>query len=58
MSVIYVVLPVSLIIAVGAVIAWTWAVRTGQLDDLETPAARILGDDRPVDRDDDEGDPS
>ena len=45
MSVIYVVLPVALVIAAAAVIAFMWAVRSGQMDDLETPAHRILHDD-------------
>jgi cbb3-type cytochrome oxidase maturation protein len=45
MSVIYVVLPVALLIAAAAVAAFVWAVRTGQLDDMETPAMRMLHDD-------------
>ncbi|NNF41535.1 MAG: cbb3-type cytochrome oxidase assembly protein CcoS [Phycisphaerales bacterium] len=44
MSVIYIVLPVALLLAGGAVVAFVWAVRSGQLDDLETPAWRVLGD--------------
>ncbi|RLB62996.1 MAG: cbb3-type cytochrome oxidase assembly protein CcoS, partial [Deltaproteobacteria bacterium] len=28
---------------------FVWAVRSGQFDDLETPAVRILFDDQPVD---------
>ena len=45
MSVIYIVLPLALLFAGIAVWAFIWAVRQGQLDDLETPAARILLDD-------------
>ena len=41
----YVLLPAALLFAVGAVAVFVWAVRSGQFDDLETPAARILGDD-------------
>jgi len=44
-SVIFVVLPVALLIAASAVVAFIWAVRSGQLDDMETPAVRMLLDD-------------
>ena len=47
MSVIYVVLPLALLLAAAAVAAFTWAVRRGQFDDVETPAMRILYDDEP-----------
>lgn len=53
MGVIYVVLPASLAIASLAVMAWIWTVKTGQMDDLETPAHRMLNDDE----DDDDGGP-
>jgi len=42
MSVLYVVLPLSLLLAVAAVVTFVWAVRSGQMDDLETPGVRIL----------------
>jgi cbb3-type cytochrome oxidase maturation protein len=45
MSVIYVVLPVALVMALVAVAAFTWATRKGQFDDLETPAMRAVLDD-------------
>jgi cbb3-type cytochrome oxidase maturation protein len=35
----------AVIFVVAAVIAFRWAVRDGQLDDLDTPALRMLGDD-------------
>jgi len=41
----YIVLPLALIFAGVFVAAFIWAVRQGQLDDLETPAARMLFDD-------------
>jgi cbb3-type cytochrome oxidase maturation protein len=44
-SVVYIALPVALLLALAGVIAFIWAVRSGQLDDLETPGLRILGDD-------------
>ena len=46
----FVLLPVSLLFAVGAVLVFVWAARSGQFDDLETPALRVLGEeegDRP-----------
>lgn len=41
----YIVLPLALLFAGVFVCAFIWAVRHGQLDDLETPAARMLFDD-------------
>jgi len=45
MAVMYVLLPAALLFAVAAVAVFVWAARSGQFDDLETPAMRILGDD-------------
>ena len=45
MSVIYIVLPLALVMAGVGLWAFIWAVRGGQLDDLETPAIRMLHDD-------------
>ncbi|MEM7167146.1 MAG: cbb3-type cytochrome oxidase assembly protein CcoS [Planctomycetota bacterium] len=45
MSVLYVLLPLALLFAVSALIAFVWATRGGQFDDLQTPAVRILHDD-------------
>ena len=45
MSVLFVVFPVAILIAAAAVAAFIWAVRGGQMDDLETPAMRMLHDD-------------
>ncbi len=45
MSVIYILLPLALLVAGGFVLAFIWAARRGQFDDLETPAMRILDDD-------------
>ena len=47
METIFVLLPVALLIAGIALALFVWAVRTGQYDDLETPAVRILFDDEP-----------
>ena len=48
MSVIYVALPVALLIAAAAVAACAWALKDGQLDDLDTPPFRAIYDDVPT----------
>ena len=45
MEVLFIVFPLALLIAAAAVAAFIWAVRRGQMDDLETPAIRMLHDD-------------
>ncbi len=45
MSVIFIALPVAIALAAAAVWGFVWAVRGGQMDDLETPPRRILFDD-------------
>ena len=45
MSALYIALPVALLLALIGVAAFIWSVRTGQMDDLETPALRLLGED-------------
>jgi len=45
MSVLFIAVPFALAFAFSAVVAFLWASRTGQLDDLETPALRMLHDD-------------
>jgi cbb3-type cytochrome oxidase maturation protein len=47
MSVLWLLFPLALVIAAVAVGAFVWAVRSGQLDDLDTPPLRILHDDEP-----------
>ena len=44
MSIIFVILPITLLLSLGAVAAFTWATRGGQFDDLRTPALRALHD--------------
>jgi len=45
MSVIYIVLPIALLLAVLGLTAFIWAVRKGQFDDLDSPSIRMLFDD-------------
>ena len=49
MAVMFVLLPVALLFAAGALAVFLWAVRSGQLDDLDTPPLRILVDDDETD---------
>jgi cbb3-type cytochrome oxidase maturation protein len=44
MSVIFVLIGASLAIAIGFLIAYIWAVKSGQYDDKYTPSIRILFD--------------
>jgi len=45
MSILYLVLPLALMFAGAAVAAFAWTVRSGQLDDVDTPPRRILFED-------------
>lgn len=45
MTTMYLILALALIGAAAAVFAFVWVVRTGQLDDVDTPPRRILFDD-------------
>ena len=42
MSVRFIVLPIALVLAATAVWGFVWMVRSGQCDDLDTPASRVL----------------
>ncbi|MEM6783482.1 MAG: cbb3-type cytochrome oxidase assembly protein CcoS [Bacteroidota bacterium] len=44
MAVLYVLIPLALVLAGAGVLAFRWAVRSGQFDDVETPALRMLID--------------
>ena len=52
MEVIYLLIPVVLLLVGAIAVIFFWAIRSGQFDDLEGPAHRILMDDdspHPVD---------
>jgi len=53
MSAVYIALPVALLLAAAGVVAFIWATKSGQMDDLETPGQRVLFDDDPVSKADD-----
>jgi len=43
--VLYIVLPLALVFVAVAVLAFVWATKSGQFDDVETPGVRMLYDD-------------
>jgi cbb3-type cytochrome oxidase maturation protein len=45
MEIMYLMIGLSLFMAIGFLIAFVWSIRTGQQDDLITPAMRILYED-------------
>ncbi len=47
MSVIYIALPVALLLGGGGLVACLYCIRGGQYDDLDSPAVRVLVDERP-----------
>jgi cbb3-type cytochrome oxidase maturation protein len=44
-SIVFLVLPLALLVVGAGVVAFLWAARRGQYDDLDTPALRVLHDD-------------
>jgi cbb3-type cytochrome oxidase maturation protein len=48
MKVILLLIAISLIIAIGFLISFFWAVKSGQYDDDYTPSVRILFEDDPI----------
>lgn len=53
MNIFYLLIGVSLMVALVFLGAFIWAVRSGQFDDNETPSIRILFDDDVIDKDTD-----
>ncbi len=45
MSVLFLLVPIALVLVGIALVAYVWAVRRGQFDDLTTPAIRALHED-------------
>jgi cbb3-type cytochrome oxidase maturation protein len=44
MTIIFFILPITLLLSLTAVLAYGWATKSGQFDDLATPAVRALHD--------------
>jgi cbb3-type cytochrome oxidase maturation protein len=47
MNIIYPLLGLSIVLAILFLLAFLWASKTGQNDDMYTPSVRILFDDQP-----------
>lgn len=45
MEILYLLIPVAMLLVAAMVAIFFWAVRSGQFDDLEGPAHRIIMDD-------------
>ena len=52
MIIIFILIPVSIVIAACFLGAFVWAVRSGQYDDTCTPAMRVLLEEKKTDTDD------
>jgi cbb3-type cytochrome oxidase maturation protein len=48
LEILYLLIPVTLVLAGIALLLFIWAIHSGQFDDLETPAIRVLFDDGPA----------
>jgi cbb3-type cytochrome oxidase maturation protein len=48
MSVLWILVGFSTLVAAGFLVAYIWAVRSGQYDDTHTPSMRILFEDRKI----------
>ena len=42
MSVIFLLIPLSILLAVGFLLAFAWAVTSGQYEDTDTPSMRVI----------------
>jgi len=59
MDILYLLVPLSLLFVVAIAMVFLWAVKSGQFDDMEGPAHRILmDDDLPVDKPQDQHQPT
>lgn len=45
MSALYVLVPLALLMGTGGVALFLWAISSGEFDDLDTPALRVLTED-------------
>lgn len=45
MTLLYLMVPMALLLGTGFTIAFLWATKKGQFDDLDTPAQKMLNED-------------
>lgn len=48
MDIIFILLPLSFFLALVGLIGYLWSVKSGQFEDLDTPAMRILSEDQKI----------
>lgn len=48
MSALFVLIAISLLVALGFLLAFLWATNSGQYEDDYTPSVRMLFDDKPI----------
>ena len=58
MSVIFFLIPLSIVFAVSFLFAFIWSVRSGQYEDTTTPSMRVLLDDKTATKSEPAGDDS
>lgn len=46
MNILFIMIPLSLLLATSFLIAFIWNVKSGQIDDVETPPQRMLEDEQ------------
>lgn len=46
MNIVFFLVPAALILGLGFLVFFIWAAKSGQFEDLDTPAVRILIDDK------------
>jgi len=51
MTIIFLLIGISLVVAIGFLVSFFWAVKNGQFDDDYTPALRVLFEDQPGKKD-------
>ena len=44
MEILYILIPIAILLVIAMIAGFLWAVKSGQFDDLEGPAHRILMD--------------
>jgi cbb3-type cytochrome oxidase maturation protein len=50
MELVFVALPVALLVGGAALVAFVWAAKSDQFEDLDTPPTRVLFDEQPAGR--------
>lgn len=50
MNILWITIPITFLLGFGFLIAYGWAARSGQFDDLDSAAARVFNDDEKKER--------